>query len=168
MGNGIVAKFMRLVPEPVTATTYDDTIDEQEYLKLAKKAGYDATAAIAERQMEIKSCLLRNFLAENGICVYPENKVIRYMNSVTPAYHRWTWRRVDRSERSQYGPYSKPIPEAVLMTMVKIREAFPDGVVFEVTDIEMMPAGDPFLRVRIKNTQENFIIERWNEPRFRM
>lgn len=160
MGKGIIARFMNLVPEPVSAVDVEQEIDENEYRKLAQRAGFFGVEQVLKQRAAVaKSHALRNFLAENGICVYPEDQVWRYMNSVTPSDQiwRWTW----------LGDYYKPIPEAVLMTMAKIQEAFPNDLVFEVTDIYAMPKGDPFLRVRISGTAESFIIERWDEPKFR-
>jgi len=167
MGIGLIAKFMHLVPEPVSVTAVSDGVDENEYRKLAEKAGFlNAETAIKVRQKTIESHQLREFLAKNGICVYPENKVHRYMHSITPKNCTWLWRPLNHNG-GFHNPYSKPIPEVVLMTIVKIRESFPNAL-FEVTDIEELPKGDPFLRVRIPHTTDSFIIERWDEPKFRM
>lgn len=165
MGIGLTAKFMHLVPEPVSVIEETDHFDENRYRELAEKAGFSgAEQAILVQQRTMRSHDLRKFLAKNGICVYPEKKVIAYMNSITPRSHDWGWRPL---KAGRYASYAKPIPEVVLMTIVKINECFPDAV-FEVTDITARPKGDPFLRVRIANTSDNFIIERWDEPKFRM
>lgn len=61
--------------------------------------------------------------------------------------------------------YEKPIPLPVLMTAKTIKDQFP-AATFEVTDITNVPRPDPFLSVLYEG--ERFIIERWDEPGFRM
>lgn len=170
MGIGILAA---LFPPKKQAITQDKPIgladiDQVEYLALAKKAGFERgeyaiQSANDDHAEHTKVSALRNFLAENGICVYQERAVDRYMNSITPRDHEWNWTWVNSSHHHQ-ARYVKPIPVAVLLTMIKIREAFPN-VLFQITDITRMVKGDPFLRVGFNGTW--FIIERWDEPGFR-
>lgn len=169
MGMGIVARFMKLERVKVDVGAQEPELNEEEYLELARKAGFDgATKAIALKKSEAAIYLFRAFLAENGITVYQEDAVNRYMNSITPFEMRWGWLGLDSSASARLSMvYEKPIPLAVLMTMAKIREAFPDAV-FQVADIYYLPKGDPFLRVALSGTSEWFIIERWDEPGFRM
>ena len=51
------------------------------------------------------------------------------------------------------------------MTVAKIREAFTEAE-FYATDIIEVPAADPFLAVRFHDLF--LVIERWDEPGFRM
>ncbi len=162
MGFGIVAALLG-PPKKQTIDIGDEpeAFSEAEYMELAKKAGFHrAIVAIDKEKVRTVTRKLRRFLAANGITVYNDNRVNTYMNSITPTNHRWRWNEVNGS-----GNYSEPIPQAVLMTMAKIREAFP-SVLFEITEIYDVPKGDPFLRCGIG--EEKFIIERWNEPGFRM
>ena len=130
-----------------------------EYIDLARKAGFSGVSLlISNSEMEKRSTAFKTFLSENGITVYPELAVNRYMKAITPENYSWHWKNVHS--------YDKPIPDAVLMVMAKIRETFPQAS-FEVTDIYILPKGDPFLRVSIDNYNW-FIIERWSEPKFRM
>jgi len=170
MGVGIMAALFPPKKEPLaeakTATGFTAE-DRSEYLKWAKKAGFShADVAVAILDREVDEAKLRQFLAENGICVYDEKRVHRYMDSITPSYKTWGWHRLEHreDEASSNGCYTKPIPLPVLMTVAKIREAFPEAR-FWVTDIAEIPKGDPFLSVGVG--EERFIIERWDEPGFR-
>lgn len=174
MGYGILARLLPPKAETLTKASIlrvPDEFDEAAYLKLAEKVGFDgATLAVAQARQQARSAAtnvaFRDFLAENGITVYKESRVNWYMNSITPSGHRWLWAQVKApSDRYQPNAYTKPIPLAVLLTMEKIVDAFPDAR-FEVTDITEMPKGDPFLRVHVSGG-DWFIIERWDEPRFR-
>lgn len=156
------------------------------YRELAKKAGFEGVEkAISVAKMENATDLLRRFLSESGLAVYEDLAVRKYMNSITPTgkewvwvctrsvgydsyIHRWSWERMEYREERGREVYSKPIPEAVLITMGKIREQF-SGAVFEITDIRDIPVSsklDPFLRVTVDGANW-FIIERWDEPKFR-
>src|SRR5439155_8158280 len=158
MGLGILARFTKLDKETVS---YEDKPDlpcnEVEYLKLAERAGFvGARIAIDRAKQTIRINAFRRFLSENGITVYSERSVERYMNSITPNDSRWEWVSV--------GSYTKAIPEAVLMTMAKIRDAYPQAV-FDVTEITWHPRViDPFLRVALNRGPDYpwFIIERWD------
>lgn len=174
MGFGILAALFPPHKHPLDASAAPavaDRFDEGEYLELSQRAGFSgARAALSAQQAERDKArhiqALRECLAENGICVYDNAKVERYMNSITPPDHRWYWLPLSSSSSVYLREiYTKPIPKAVLLTMMKIREAIPQAE-FEVTDIQEMPKGDPFLRVGLH--RQWFIIERWDEPGFRM
>lgn len=177
--------------------------ETQRYLELARSAGLTGVVSEVEKSIERevqavnvynKSAALRLFLSENGITVYEAGTVERYMGRITPAGHRWHWVVATMGAAVEYPTingmkapmYSKPIPDAVILTIQKIRDAFPTSV-FQVTDISQIPKGDPFLRVSLEEAgswsgwstgfgdinmqfdpQESFIIERWDEPGFRM
>lgn len=168
MGYGILARFITLdkkplPPEPDPST--DAIPDGYSYEQLAKRAGFNfADRALDTYRQQTRARQFRHFLSENGITVYDHNKVWMYMNSITPSGQTWRWYGVTKA--GDWGrAYTRIIPEAVLLTMIKIREAFLD-VEFEVTDYET-PRPDPFLRCRIPDS-EWYIIEKWDEPRFRM
>lgn len=62
--------------------------------------------------------------------------------------------------------YIHPIPLPVLLTVKKIDAEFPDALFF-ASDYEVHKP-DPFLAVTLPLVKELFIIERWDEPGFRM
>lgn len=149
-----------LATEPVKQDIALDTgipID-QDYLDLAARAGFEGAAtAVHEAKKVNRTVQLRQFLADNGIGVYPAKSVRRYMDSITPWGYEWGWYPL--SSPGYYLPaYDKPIPVPVLMTMALIREKFGMDVMFEVTDIREKSKPDPFLRVRVKSTDTAFII----------
>lgn len=176
--------------------------ETQDYLALARSAGLTGVASAVENANKLKieevnrynaSAGLRQFLAENGITVYAAESVRAYMDRITPKGMNWLWvlattgTAVKMPDFRGMKPrtYTKPIPDVVIMTIQKIRDAFPTSI-FEVTDIVQMPKPDPFLRVGLVDdgmwsgwsdgietnvnfqTIESFIIERWDEPGFRM
>jgi hypothetical protein len=136
-------------------------VDVKEYEQLAYRAGFtNVRQALLQYQRQQQTVALRQFLAENGIGVYAERRVRRYMHSIMKWSQTFRWQDVSA--------YEQVIPEPVLMTMAKIREAFPSAI-FEVTIVESrhLVDADPFLRVRLQGNPEWFIIERWDEPGFR-
>lgn len=181
------------------------TVDSetQRYMELARSAGLTGVVSEMEAKLKAetdqvtlynKSAALRQFLSENGITVYDKSSVENYMERITPQRKRWVWTvattgvgaTLPNWEGYTIETYSKPIPDAVIMTIQKIRDAFPTSI-FEVTDILEVPKGDPFLRVSLEETgrwgaesdsekrarvyfkaAHSFIIERWDEPGFRM
>lgn len=153
-------------PMPVASVSAPqlEDIDEAAYLELSQRAGFDGAEVVMRRRAQERDrTAFRRFLSENGICVYDADTVWNYMNSITPNGFGWMWVSTRRVENGYW--YVKPIPTPVLMTMAKIRERYPEAR-FDVTDIQRMPKGDPFLRVDIHG--ETLIIERWDEPGFRM
>jgi hypothetical protein len=62
--------------------------------------------------------------------------------------------------------YPHAIPVVPLMAAKIIQDAFPEAQFF-VTDYEVQKP-DPFLAVMLPDTPDLFVIERWDEPGFRM
>lgn len=198
-----------VVAEPIMGA------DLSSYLELARSAGLKGIVEqieedFAEQKKEYtqkaKSNALRRFLSENGISVYETGSVYDYMQHITPDGMQWGWciaslgnnelQIQDLASGGKLPMYSKPIPDAVIMTMTKIQEQFPTAI-FEVTDIFRQQRPDPFLRVYLREATDNkvyvrresiplsfnnegtaissfmkpsefFIIERWDEPAYRM
>jgi len=183
------------VPAPApqaAALAVEEPSDEDrfamEYAQLATKLGVAA-------RPKMRDLRLRNLLAEEGISVYPLEAVERYMRSITPPNKAWVWMPVRACDVTPDGgnqhylvwgvsrenwrtfniigkeflgaQYSKPLPLPVLQTMGNLVERMPEGLVFLVTDIIDVPKPDPFLAVRLKDSTELFVIERWDEPAFR-
>lgn len=189
-------------------------LDTELYESLAKSIGWGgATAAIRMETRPQRLYKFRQFLAENGICVFDEKRVREYMDAEVAKVNKgkrqmpqtatamtwamlpstvyedlkhWVWvplgpRSATPAEQSVLTPrmfsvafftgssaptsYEKPIPIPVLMTAKTIKDEFPDAT-FEVTDIVNVPKPDPFLAVVYEG--QRFIIERWDEPGFRM
>ena len=152
-----------IIPEgiiPVHEQIPDD------YAVLAKRAGFISGTAIAQEHA------FEKFLAENGICVYTHAKVRSYLGSLcgTEQSPMWwgvsggiLWDDFTNTGLGTRPPYDKPIPVPALETMATIRDKFPD-VLFWVSHISDVI--DPFLAAQINN--KFYIIERWDEPGFRM
>lgn len=152
---------------PVVAGPLVEDFDEDEYRRLAGSVGFHPGAAISERKREQEKRRFREFLSESGICVYPEGRVNDYMNAAAlklahaAGRESWTatWRWINISI------YEEAIPAPVLMTAAKIRAVFPNTN-FEITEIKLAPKGDPFMSVMHAGVR--YIVERWDEPGFRM
>lgn len=176
----------------------DEILDEDAYLELGESANfawrYGAVALFREQQREKQ---LKRYLIDNNILVFPEDKVSAYMDRITPNGFQWFWfatspamgNEPDRKKMINFevmdfngrqhdglfigasgkmlacNTYRKPIPIPVLMRMAEIREQFSECR-FWVTDIVKVDKPDPFLMVTLGS--ERFIIERWNEPSFRI
>lgn len=135
---------------------------------------------------------LRKWLAEEGIPCYDEQRVGAYLDKMfganDPRYNtqdqHWIWRHVREavtySSLSRvaganvgYSPlvvrsYAKPIPYPVLITMDRVRTQFHGAQFFisdALTEEEKTRMRDPFLLVVLD--EERYIIERWDEPKFR-
>lgn len=172
--------------------------NEAEYRELAKSVGWTGCeAAISMELRPLRLYEFRKFLAVNGICVFDEKRVREYMDEQVAQVNKkipkrrdgldgrkqWVWSPLDgQPEQAQssnqwttfmsigadfvrVSRYEKPIPLPVLMTAKTIKDQFPNAT-FEVTDITNVPRPDPFLSVLYEG--ERFIIERWDEPGFRM
>ena len=155
----------------------------REYNRLAEAIGWKPGSLLEQN--------VRNFLAENGICVFPYKKVERYLDSKFgkcenpyPKESKWIWRPLrpcdfgmsrDVSGKCRNGSvvekgpyYHGPIPPEVLLTVEKIAPEFPE-IKFLVSDV-LDPAdrfGDPFLALGAEG-MNLLVIERWGEPSFRM
>lgn len=154
------------------------------YSELAQRAGFANWRQAIEGSTQEKDARdFRRFLAAEGICVFETEKVFAYLLKIRPEGKEIIFHRVNASGFMQLMKYvgltplmtalsdlartcyAKPIPEPVLMTMATIRERYPRADFF-VSDFVDVPKGDPFLAVRYAD--QFFIIERWDEPGFRM
>ena len=163
-------------PGKVPAPTVDD-----KYLELAEKAKFSYGKAL------LKEAAFQRFLAESGLPCYNHDEVHTYLLRKAPFdtnnrrmfpvwvniahcdydAKRYAYNTATGSYESSRtdSSYRKAIPEAVLMTIVKIKNEFPTAEFF-VSDYATQKPVDPFLMVRYENVM--YIIERWDEPSFRM
>jgi len=156
---GILAKMRPPKRENISTAVVEETVDVEAYRMLAHDVGFPCEDVIVRHERHLRVQELRLFLANSGITVFPEHSVERYMNSITPRGYRWKWVALDS--------YTRAIPAPVLLTIKSIKDAFRDAR-FCITDIEAIPDPDPFLQVHIRHSAQMFIIERWDEPGFRM
>lgn len=187
------------VEEPVAVLVSLDssfTADEcQEYARVAKQIGFTNIPFLEQK--------LLHFLATNGICVFPYEKVEAFLDSkfgkaqietdqegtrYTFTRNRtWGWRPLRQCDVVEAAHFFNPgvgrngealnqdgwyrrnkVPLPVLLTVEKISQEFSE-VSFYVSD-QVTAADyrqDPFLMIRA-NGIEPMVIERWNEPSFRM
>ena len=166
---------------PVQDSGYDGL--PVDYEKLARDAGFSGFYKVQhDVEQQARLSKFRKFLSENGICIYDTEKVQKYLDRLRPSGTDVVWCGLDgriaaanfkdmnyngstQMYYNRIGGYTKPIPEVPLMTLAKIRTEFPQAVGY-VSDFMYMQQGDPFLAVRYED--EFFIIERWDEPGFRM
>ncbi len=148
-----------------------------QYRRIADKIGWRSDSVDDER--------FRHFFAENGINVFPIEKVESYLNSEFGPYKQgtptWYWRPLrEKDMQAQLGMsgrdrkngqinndgwYQLEVPLPVLMTIEKIYDAIPEARFYVSESVE---EGDPFLMVTGSGfTGAVFVIERWNEPSFR-
>ncbi len=132
----------------------------------------------------LKEEMLLAFLRENGIRVYPLEKVREYLDGVFGKVKNWdpptwVWRPLrddddgklqsnhdSRNGRIVRGVYQQAIPFPVLLTIEKIISIVPD-VHFYVSDRSSSSKDeDPFLAVTTAG-MDMLVIERWDEPTFR-
>lgn len=172
----------RELPLPVRSPIGSGLESKQrtEYLEASAKIGLFGAAQ------------LRMILEENSIEVFPLDKVCDYLDQIYRYTGKdgqsatWGWRglrRKDCTDRNYgesprhtflAGPYRKEIPLPVLLTFDKIQSLMPEEeVVFgfisdEITAADRIP--DPFLAVMTRNgrSSELIVVERWNEPGFRL
>ena len=166
---------------PVEPLMSDDI--RQEYIEKAKILGVVNGA--------LKEEMLIALLKENGIRIYPYNKVEEYLNQMfghpckcrpgTVHFNEcrtWGWhplREIDDGKlisnrlvangTIQRGTYQQAIPLPVLLTVEKIVAAVPD-IHFYVSGRVVPRSDDPFLAVTAAG-MNMLIIERWDEPSFR-
>lgn len=168
--------FKTLVAKPTPTAIAVEDIDRDAapsgYFEHADRLGLRGVVKTLSRQAERANFC--KFLAENGICVYDRDAVIKYLNSIRPRGHKIVWRSLTDSDaldenfrrspyHTFYEPYGQLVPTPVLMTIEKIMDAFPDAG-FLVSSFDM-PKEDPFLAVLYVG--EAWIVERWDEPGFR-
>lgn len=173
--------FLKWTERPVpTAVVVEDDPMPDGYLERATRLGLEGITESINVENERRK--FRRFLSENGVCTYDRDAVHKYLKSICPKGHDIMWRSLtsdakmlddDMRFRNLYnslsfvayrpGVYKSIIPEPVLMTIEKIKSAFPDAE-FYVSTFDM-PKEDPFLAVLYAN--HGWIIERWDEPGFR-
>lgn len=176
-------------PQPVQVSPDPNLVGEefQEYARVAKEVGFTTNGAFLQQR------LLR-FFSENGICVCLYAKVETYLDSkfgkarssygsTDTSERTWGWRPLrpqDIKEVSfdpgigrngefltRNGSYMREVPLPVLLTVAKISKEFPE-IHFYVSDqITARDRTDPFLMVTATGV-DLLVIERWNEPSFRM
>mgnify|MGYP001584228697 CR=1 FL=1 len=168
-----VAITTREVEAPVAITVEPKLSDVGflEYKEVAERIGLTNQPAFLEER-------LSRFLLEENIRIYQKKRVYEYLNSKFPT--GWEWRGV-REEDCEYLKgwtshagelsirfgdriYGDRIPFPVLLTIEKIKTAFPKEVFFYINHATVH--GDPFLMVSNRDIA-SFIVERWDEPSFR-
>jgi hypothetical protein len=190
---GVQPDLEPIPPPPVQAprpspATLPEAKWSPEYRALATKVG-----AIPR---EIADYEMREYLAGQGLPIYPPADVIAYLkdraeimakkhegeaadvgwNNLWNGRFAFGWvglRTCDRPQTAavliggshRAGPYNLAIPGPVLETVAGLIQRFGDRVQFAVSEIYRDP--DPFLLVNIDHDQ-NYIVERWDEPSFRM
>lgn len=153
-------------PEPVKKPEAQKTevVVDDEYLALSESVGVDSPIVANE--------LLKRCLKQQRIFVYNTEHVEKYLKSMfTNGQQRLVWKglRKKDSDRTGYDQYAHAVPGHALQKAEKVIETFdrPDDLCFEVSDYEDVKP-DPFLSVRIKNSDTRFVIAYWDEPNFRM
>lgn len=167
-------------------------VSDAEYAEMAKKikwTGFDALSK--EQNVASKHAEFMKFLSDSGISHYPMVNVMKYLIKHAPksqdgrtckpvwtgmvnTYQQMDWEWFDdwnsgrlRNIGTYAAHYSKPVPYPVLLTISNILEKFHDAQFF-VSDY-VQPAVskyDPFLMVAYAG--QCTVIERWDEPAFRI
>lgn len=142
---------------------------DDEYLALSESVGVDSPIVADE--------LLKRCLKAERIFVYNTEHVEKYLKSMfTKSNQQLVWKALRKKDvddmRRPLGIdplYNRAIPGHALAKADKLIQAFdrPDDLCFEVSDYEDVRP-DPFLSVRIKNSDSRFVIAYWDEPNFRM
>jgi hypothetical protein len=159
-------------PTPTTVAPEMDAEMREEYLKTAEALGIsDSPAILSER--------IRIALQEENITTYKGKDVAEYLNQEL-GRGQWEWAGVRPCDVdhlvgwvAHHGPhdvdfsrsrYAGEIPLPVLLTMQKILAKVPEAH-FYISEKEKSK-DDPFLLVTGRHI-DNFIVERWDEPKFR-
>jgi hypothetical protein len=171
-----------VVKEPVPVALAEDLtipVDEfSEYRRIADKIGWKSDSVVEER--------FRHFFAENGMTVFPFEKVETFLDSefgvAKDGAPTWYWRPLREKDMqaklsmndehdgkngqiNNDAWYQMEVPLPVLMTIEKVHDEIPEACFYISESVE---EGDPFLMVTAPGWVEVFVIERWNEPSFRM
>lgn len=163
-----------LAPVPIKIPTAEEW---KEYVTLAGKLGI----SIGE---------IEAFFADSGITRYDYDVVKRYLDAKFGEEYRrdglscatWCWRplrtkdfdtfRSTLTMRTNGGlsgnVYDKPVPYEALLTVDKIVEKFPAAVFFVSDETNANDFRDPFLAVLFPAHSALTVVERWDEPGFRM
>jgi len=142
-----------------------------EYAELSGRVGYTFGYVAARTEV------LRKFLAEHEIAVYPLDKVNRYLEAkCLEVYNSEAFQA--RMGRSTMDPprvyhqwndietYSKIIPVEALRVADQIKSGCEFPVEFRVSEI--VEYLDPFMFVMASGTNTPFVIAAWDEPGFTM
>lgn len=156
---------------------------EAEYQRLANKLGTYAMVDLTQEELE-------RYLAKNHIGVYPMGKVTAYLASIAAkmaskrrTYYGTRTRKakvvwlplrytdIQAAAGKNQRIYTKPVPPEVLMTVEKIVEDLGDRPAFFISDFSMeervlRKKVDPFLAISVGSKM--YVLERWDEPGFRM
>lgn len=155
-----------------------EVVDLEMYKRLAAKVGYAPDGAMQQHESTQANEKLQGLIASMGLLVYDDKTVRAYMNKMYKKRVRnawtggttetfWSW--------VELRSYKSLIPYPVLLTIEAIQKEFKPGKdvgnsLFEATyvDVRKVVKPDPFLRVSVDRGVTWFIIERWDEPAFRM
>lgn len=151
-------------PEPVEKPQQKETsvVVDDEYLALSESVGVDSPIVADE--------LLKRCLKQQRVFVYNTAHVEKYLKSMfTNNRQRLVWSALRSKDKDGRSQYKHAVPGHALQKAEKVLETFdrPDDLCFEVSDYEDVKP-DPFLSVRIKNSDTRFVIAYWDEPNFRM
>lgn len=153
-------------PEPVEKPQQKETkvVVDDEYLALSESVGVDSPIVADE--------LLKRCLKQQKVFVYNTAHVEKYLKSMfTNNRQRLVWSPLRQKDQNEYEnkQYDHAVPGHALQKAEKVLETFdrPNDLCFEVSDYEDVKP-DPFLSVRIKNSDTRFVIAYWDEPNFRM
>ena len=169
------------VPEsqPVEITTPNQQVPA-EYTELAKELGVTVVEDAKVIQQE-KQQAIEKFFTDNGIRVYPYNKVMEFLRAQLPKkgqpdyseFNSVVWvplRKVDCGKVwsnviGRYfdeDPYDKAVPYPALITAKLVADHFP-AAKLTVSDYRA-EVPDPFLMVTYAD--KNYVVEHWDEPGF--
>ena len=159
----------------VVAGSEDTSLLEQ-HAQLSERLG---VAPISQGELLRRS--FKSALSEWGLRRYEGAQVRAFL---TYQYGRKDWcfrplREADRREHAQWWDedlsrgaiqtglrvYAKPIPMPVLLTIDRIVERFPSAKFYVSDERRPSDVSDPFLLILID--EEEYIIERWDEPNYR-
>ena len=183
-----VSKVPVPTKQPATVALDDKLIEE--YRRVSEEIGFSTPALLEAR--------LAAFFTDNHMDVYSYKKVVAFLDDQfgRPQFHSggvfgyshykektWCWcplRAIDAEKRlwahtppEQNGEiitgvfYQLPVPLPVLHTVKQVSAAFPEVAFFVSKKTEDADKADPFLMVTAQGIS-NFVIERWDEPSFRL
>jgi hypothetical protein len=164
-----------ILSEPVKTSTLAIEEPGEEYVRLSKALGIN--------KIPLRLVELARVVQEECLGTHPYEAVVRYLDRRVEElrkkrprshyyYTEWSWHPVKQysshhslsNPRFDYWVYDKPIPYPVMLTISKIQQRINDAE-FYVTDIREYR--DPFLGVTVTGSDTLFVIERWDEPKFR-
>jgi hypothetical protein len=151
-------------PEPVDqpVSVEPKVVVDDEYLALSESVGVDSPVVSNE--------LLKRCLKQEKIFVYNTEHVEKYLRSkFTSTRQMLVWKPLRKKDAGGRQIYNHPIPGYALQRAERVLQSFdrPNDLVFEVSDYEEVKP-DPFLSVRLRDSDNRFVIAFWDEPNFRM